>query len=37
MWATDKVIQKTKIQQKKIENRIQLQNGGQKTNFHFAT
>ena len=37
MRATDKVIQKTKIQQKNRKSDIQLQNGGQKTNFNLPT
>ena len=42
MRATDKVIQKNQntVKKKKKKNRkldIQLQNGGQKTNFHLAT
>ena len=37
MWATDKVIQKNQNTGKNQKSDIKLQNGGQKTNFYFAT
>ena len=37
MRATDKVVQKNKNSTKNRKSDKQLQNGGQKTNFHLAT
>ena len=37
MRATDKVIQKKQNTKKNQKSDIKLQNGGQKTNFYFAT
>ena len=37
MGATDKVLQKNQLSAKKLKSDIQLQNGGQKTNYYLVT